>query len=48
MIKKIIGIFCVVTIISLQWYIVKDEYKQEAAKSKGKIEVKYANDPGGL
>ncbi|MDA2635003.1 hypothetical protein PDQ79_10560 [Bacillus cereus] len=48
MIKKIIGIFCVVTIIS-QWNnIVKDNYKQEALKSKEKIEVRYVNDPGGL
>ncbi|HEQ3527353.1 MULTISPECIES: hypothetical protein [Bacillus cereus group] len=47
MIKRIISLFCIVTIIS-QGDIAKNDYKQEALKSKEKIEVRYANDPGGL
>lgn len=46
MIKRIISICCIVAIIS-QWNIVKSDYKQEALKAK-KVEVRYANDPGGL
>ncbi|MEI4618197.1 hypothetical protein [Bacillus cereus] len=47
MIKRIISICCIVAIIS-QWNIVKSDYKQEALKAKNKVEVRYANDPGGL